>query len=194
MPRNLELTIPSPLKQVFQSCAVFCEPACCGLDAFDVDAFVIYRWFDRPSKPQPDEVLKQLDDLIATVAAHDGPVDSTNERKFDFGHEWATSAECVAYLQTWRAELVRAMAFDADVLERPDARLVDAQRRGQDEFHRTVRRMVSDADVFLCKGKTNVALRILGVIAALDESDSSISKEVKYAREILTKQGKLVDG
>lgn len=187
MANKLELIIPPPLKQMFQSCAVFCEPACCGLDAFDVDAFVIYRWFCRDAHCIGDDVLKQLDDLIARVASHDGPIDSADELKFDFGHEWATSAECVAYLQTWRVELVRAISFDADVLERPDTRLLEARSLGENEFRRTVRRIVGDADIFLSKGKTGVAMKILGPIAALDENDAAIRQEVKYAREILAK-------
>ena len=185
MKNKLELIIPSPLKEMFQSCATFCVPACCGLDAFDVDAYVIFRWFG--GTPGPPEVLRQLDDLIATVTAHDGPIDSMDELKFDFGHEWATSVECVAYLQLWRAELLRAMSFGEDVLELPDKRLAEAQGQGKEEFHRTVRRIVSDADIFLYLGKTNVALKILALIAALDENEDAIGKEVKYAREILAK-------
>lgn len=185
MKDKLELIIPSPLKQLFQSCAVYCEPACCGLRAFDVDASLVYRWLGGTPGPRGEQVLKQLDELIATAAAHDGSVDATDELKFDFGHEWATSAECVEYLQSWRTELVRAMSFDADVLELPDTRLVNAQRKGEKEFQFMVHRIVSDAKILLYKGNTQVAMRLLSPIAALDDNDEIYGREVRDARELL---------
>jgi hypothetical protein len=186
---KLELTIPSPLKDLFQHCATYCEPACCGLDAFDVDAYVIFRWFGGTAVQSGAEVLQQLDALIAQVAAHDGPVDSTDELKHDFGHEWPQSADCVTYLKTWRVELVRALSFGPDVLKSPESRLAEARLLGESEYFLTVRRMTADAAVFLHNGEEALALKVLSAIAPLDESDVTIASEVKYARKILTERG-----
>jgi hypothetical protein len=190
---KLELNIPLPLKEVFQWCAVYCEPACCGLDAFDMDASLIYGWFHHNPGHRGEELLEQLDHLIAAVATHTGPVDSTDELKFDFGHEWPSSEECVAYLQTWRTELVRATGFDADVLELPDTRLAEAQRHGETELQIVVHRIVSDARILLYKGNTKTALHLLAPIAALDDSAELTARAVRIARELLAEHASKQD-
>jgi len=108
---KLDLSIPSPLREMFQSCASICEPACCGLDAFDVSANAISRWLNAGQSEAGAVALQQLDALIERVAGHDGPVDSLDELRHDFGHEWANGAHCAEYLQRWRNELVRAQVY-----------------------------------------------------------------------------------
>lgn len=196
---KLELTVSPPLKELIQSCATFCEPACCGLKAFDVNAYVIRRWFDLRIRSDFEEygtpercgaeILRQLDELIAKVAAHDGPVDASDEFRHSFGHEWAQSAECITYLQTWRKELVRALSLAPGILESPEPRLAEARLLGQREYYLTVRRMADDANIFLHREENAAALRILGAIAPLNENDATIAAEVKYARKILTEHG-----
>jgi len=186
---KLDLTIPSPLKDLIQFCARFCEPACCGLNAFDVDAYVIFRWFGGSATNSSHKALDQLDALIAQVRAYDGPVDSSDELKHDFGHEWPNSAECVAYLQTWREALTRALSFGPDALKSPGPRLAEARILGEPEYYLTVGRIAGDAAAFLHQGDEDAALKMLSALAPLDETDVTIASEVKYARRILGEHG-----
>lgn len=182
MKNELELVVPSPLRGLFQSCATFCVPGCCGLDAFDVDAYVIFRWLRKNRRHAGSKLLQQLDILIAQVEAHFGPVDSPN---LDFGNQWRNSADCVAYLQTWREQLVRALSLKPDALKSPKMRLAKAQLLGEREYRFTVRRITGDALLFLENGERRAAVKILRVIARLDENDPTIADEVKYARKTL---------
>ena len=185
MKNEFELAVPSPLKELFQSCATFCVPGCRGLEAFDVDAYVIFRWLCNNRKQPGAKLLQQLDTLIAQVETHFGPVDSPNR---DFGHQWRNSADCVSYLQTWREQLVRALSLKPDALKSPKTRLTKAQLLGEREYRRTIRRIMRDALLFLENGERRTALKILQVVGRLDENDPAIADEVKYARKIRAEQ------
>jgi hypothetical protein len=107
---ELELTIPSPLKELCESC-ITCAPSCCDLDAFDMDATAISQWLTTADEESGVRALQQLDTLIEQLTQYDGPIDSLVKLDFSSDYALEPSADCIGYLQGWRNELIRAMAF-----------------------------------------------------------------------------------
>jgi hypothetical protein len=65
---DIEVEVPSPLRECFQHCEVHCVRACCGLDAISTDAELIAVW-GREAGPQAVAwALRQLSELVETVA------------------------------------------------------------------------------------------------------------------------------
>ena len=103
----LVLELRYPLRRMFQSCAVYCEPACCGLDSFDVNAYTLLWWIRQTGDEDVSHAMELLSSLVVKVAARCGPVASPD----DLGHEWDSGEECAAYLSTWHATLEQAAFF-----------------------------------------------------------------------------------
>jgi hypothetical protein len=177
---KLELSIPDTLRKVFFSCETFCVAGCCGLNAFDVDAQIIYQSFQRLPEGEP---LQQLDALIAEISVHDGPVLSGG----DFYHEWARASDCVDYLKAWRGEFVRALAGDLDPTGSPKERLAEARTHGRYALSLEVARLRSE----LPSQPEDRASETRSAIAELDDDEPLIREEVLAARQNLAERGVL---
>ena len=175
---ELDLAIPERLRGVFAACETFCLAGCCSLNAFDVDARLIHR--QLPLVPG-DGILQDLDALIARVAAHDGSVVSSEV----FCHQWETSSDCVDYLKAWRAEVQGAISGRFERTGRPQGRLAEARLHGTYAFSKEVWRLRRG----LPQGDDARAAELDSLIAAMDENDLAIRKEVLYARQQLARRG-----
>jgi hypothetical protein len=64
---EIELAIPNELRQASKWCEVWCEAACCGETAFDLDPENLADWARDTSAEHVALVLRQADDLIAEL-------------------------------------------------------------------------------------------------------------------------------
>lgn len=101
----LMLDIPQPLASLLHACEVHCVAACCGTDAFDVSAVHMIPWIQQRGADAAQEAIAQLDFLI-TLAVNS--LSRLCSDEYGLGTDWS-SAECVAYLESWRAEILRAL-------------------------------------------------------------------------------------
>jgi hypothetical protein len=186
MASKLELIVAAPLADFVRALAVYCEPACCSLNAFDVNAYEMLWWLRRAGPEKGAEALQQLDVLIAQVSVHDGPV--ANSDDFCFCHEWTDAATCANDLKEWRDELAQALSFFPEGGLSPEVRLAEAKQRGEPHSYLEVRRLGRDAHRFLSIDEER-ALQLYSLLARLDENDRSISSDVVYARKVLAERG-----
>jgi hypothetical protein len=127
MAAKLDLILPEYLREVIFTCETFCVAGCFGLNAFDVDAKLIHARLQSFPK---GEVLRQLDNLMSQVVAHDGPVSSSE----DLYHEWERAWECADYLDAWRWEILRALSGQLEHTGSPRERLIEARTHGRYAF------------------------------------------------------------
>lgn len=98
--RTLKLVISQPLERLIAECAIHCVVECCELDAFDVNAFTFLGWIQSAGVEAALLSKSQLDSLVDSVAAHNGPVVSD----FNFCHTWDLGQNCADYLAIWQKE------------------------------------------------------------------------------------------
>src|SRR5262245_12040121 len=122
----------------------WCQAACCGLDAFEVNAFSDLRWIHQNSDDAAVEVLNQLDAMIVAVAANVGTVRSAD----DFHQEWKRGSDCATYLATWRNALADALMYsrDPDAMPSPEDRIAASRARGELAFAEVQRILTSAID------------------------------------------------
>jgi Family of unknown function (DUF6331) len=178
-----ELLLPSPLGTLVSISAVHCQADCCGLDAFDVNAYGFISWLKENGTDSGAEALRQLETVIASTSSRLGPVAS----KKDFCHAWANGHECALYLSSWRAELQRALFFMANGVPSPEERLRDGKERGQ--YGRAVSDLLAEAEGLLNEWNRDDKARgldLLAVVAALEPDPATgITDTVEYARRLL---------
>lgn len=104
---HFDLELPCPLAELVHACEVHCVAGCCGADAFDVSVEHMVPWMRGQDEGAARQALPQLDFLL-TLAINS--LQDLSSRENDFNMRW-TPADCVAYLNTWRAEMVRALAL-----------------------------------------------------------------------------------
>jgi hypothetical protein len=183
-----DLIVDAPLRELFWFCEGFCIAGCCGVHAFDHNATAISWWLEIVGEKGP-VAKQQLDDLIADVRAHQGPVRSVREDEPDpgwptFETEWPTSEACVAYLQTWQVEFARALTFGPRPRD-PAQRLAMAAARGPQDMWREARRLCGEAGVCVNEGQLPRAIEILSAVAGYEIRDKRVASVIAYARERL---------
>jgi len=65
---RLELEIPDALWKAATSCAIHCQPDCCGQNAFELTPEEMRHWASAATADKIALVLRQADDLIAELA------------------------------------------------------------------------------------------------------------------------------
>jgi hypothetical protein len=68
--------IPDPLWRVLRECETFCVGGCCGRAAFDFEPAVVRNCVTVPPRNELPVAREQLDQLIATLEAVPGLVDT----------------------------------------------------------------------------------------------------------------------
>src|SRR5579883_526643 len=101
-----QFTLREPLASLETSCEVLCDPACCGLDAFDVKRQHIVPWIDAHGVPQTLEALTELEELAHTIQWECGPIVSDAH---GFCDTWTLPAQCLDYLELWQSETMQAL-------------------------------------------------------------------------------------
>jgi hypothetical protein len=64
---DVEVQVPSPLRECFLHCEVNCVRECCGIDAISTEAEMITGWCNQVGPHTVGVALGQLDELIAAV-------------------------------------------------------------------------------------------------------------------------------
>jgi hypothetical protein len=128
--------------------------------------------------------LRDLQELIALVGSHDGPIASRKS----FCHEWASGRECAEYFDEWRSELAKALSFPPEGLL-PGDRLTLAASRSADDYAMEVTRLMWDVGVLLHTKHVDQAVSVLVHVSALDSMDPRVINEVERARRLLAERG-----
>jgi hypothetical protein len=64
---EVDVDVPSPLRDCFLHCEVECVRECCGIDAISSDEQRIHAWARSVERSVVATAISQLDALIATV-------------------------------------------------------------------------------------------------------------------------------
>ncbi len=64
---NLVLAIPNPLWNIAQGFAIYCEPSCCGVGAFELLPHHLKNWVTPPTPEEIALALEQADELLAEM-------------------------------------------------------------------------------------------------------------------------------
>ncbi len=99
---SLQLVLPDLLMGLIQHCETLCVAGCCGLDAFDRDAFPMLPWFPEH---QADllPVLDHLSSVVRLVDEQRGMISSEQ-----FNARWENPGECAQFLREWRETILNA--------------------------------------------------------------------------------------
>jgi len=103
---TLNLSVPEELMAVLLYYEDTCVMGCCGIDALNLD---VQRAIDGMMEFGVEKAIKalaQLDAIIVSVEAHQGPVFSDQN---SFGEQWDRSEEAKAFLESLRASLQAAV-------------------------------------------------------------------------------------
>jgi hypothetical protein len=126
---ELQYVYPEPLAQAYLAFEAYCVGACCGIQAYDMNAHRLIEMGPYWSAELFVVALDQLDDIANTVGCHRGAVT-------DGVMWWANQDECLEFLDLIRTELLRALVsfagtdlFDARWLA-PNVGAVEHLARG----------------------------------------------------------------
>jgi hypothetical protein len=136
---RLRLTHPSPLNHVYGVLQAYCVGACCGYQAYDINAWRLLNEVDLDGDEWLFTGLDQLDRLFEAIALHKG-------REITDGEMWwKRKTECVDFYQRIQTEMLRALVelkgrtvFDPTWLE--------YNQRAADLLARSIRRRRSYGD------------------------------------------------
>lgn len=67
MSARFELAIPNPLWNIAQGFAIYCDPGCCGVAAFELLPHHMQNWLVPPTPEEVSLALEQADDLLAEM-------------------------------------------------------------------------------------------------------------------------------
>jgi hypothetical protein len=177
-----KLVVAQPLEDLIRKCAVYCDAYCCGLSAFDVNAYTMLYWIRDSGCEQALLAAQQLEAAISEVSALEGRVRSASE----FCHTWDDGHACAAFLRKWHDEISRAVKYDLDGCPSPAERLAHAKQSGGSDYYLEVRRLADDAEALRQSGNQATARKVFSLLAVLDVRDERIASSVKRAQEVLT--------
>lgn len=103
---TLNISVPEELMAVLHYYEDTCVMGCCGIAALNLD---VQRAIDGVMEFGVEKAMKalaQLDAIIMSVEAHQGPVSSDQN---GFGEHWDRSEEAEAFLENLRASLQAAV-------------------------------------------------------------------------------------
>jgi hypothetical protein len=104
---DVEIEVPSPLRDCFERCEVICVRDCCGIDAISTDTELIADW-GRQVGPETNALaLRQLGELVWVVEDRSHKVSSSflnhytcdvaaGRQLLDFLHAFRSVLEIVA--------------------------------------------------------------------------------------------------
>ena len=97
------IAYPEPFLNLYWQFEAYCVGACCGYEAYDINAWRVLEWMtDGGSPDQLLTALDQLDGILETLAGHRGSV-------ADGELVWSGKSESTAFYATMQAEMLRAL-------------------------------------------------------------------------------------
>jgi hypothetical protein len=100
---DVEVEVPSPLRECFLHCEVHCVRECCGIHAISTDAQLIADWGRQAGPKAVTMALRQLGELIAVVEDRPHKVSSLFLNHYTC-HE-AARRELLEFLGAFRSAL-----------------------------------------------------------------------------------------
>lgn len=64
---DVEIEVPSPLRDCFEHCETICDRGCCGINAISTDRELIADWGRQAALETTTLALRQLGELVAVI-------------------------------------------------------------------------------------------------------------------------------